>query len=73
VIDLVSSKVQQLTSDTGDNQNPVWSPDGRRIAFSSNRDGKYQIYAMNSDGTDQRRIIYLEGGGYSPSWSQRIE
>ena len=34
----------------------AWSPDGRRIAFVSNRDGSYGIYVMNADGSGQRRL-----------------
>ena len=33
---------------------PSWSPDDRQMAFASNRDGKFQIYAMNSDGSNVR-------------------
>src|SRR5262249_37660892 len=36
---------------------PSWSPDGKRIAFASNRlDNIFQIYVMNSDGSDVRRL-----------------
>src|SRR4051794_11694809 len=40
----------RLDSFNGDDQ-PVWSPDGRRIAFSSHRDGNFEIYVMSLDGT----------------------
>ena len=33
---------------------PAWSPDGRRIAFQSNRDGNYEIYLMNTAGEPPR-------------------
>jgi hypothetical protein len=33
-----------------------WSPDGRKIAFVSNRDGSYGVYVMNADGSGQRRL-----------------
>ena len=32
---------------------PDWSPDGTKIVFVSNRSGKYDIYAMNPDGSGQ--------------------
>ncbi len=35
---------------------PLWSPDGRRIAFVSERDGNAEIYVMNADGSGQRNL-----------------
>ena len=35
---------------------PAWSPDGSRIAFTSNRDGNYEIYVMNADGSNPRNV-----------------
>ena len=46
-----------------------WSPDGRRIAFVSERDGQSEIYVMNADGTDQRRLTFNLGAVRSPRWS----
>lgn len=49
---------------------PTWSPDDRQIAFASNRDGgKFQIYAMNSDGSSPRRLTNDKGEDSAPSWS----
>ena len=47
---------------------PVWSPDGTRIAFSSNRDGNYEIYVMNADGTGQTNLTNSPGNDDQPSW-----
>ena len=35
---------------------PVWSRDGTKIAFTSERDGNAEIYIMNADGTQQTRL-----------------
>src|SRR3990170_107460 len=50
---------------------PTWSPDGRQIAFVSDRTGSPQIYIMNSNGSNVRRIT---SGGYNtdPSWSPNM-
>lgn len=42
-----------LTSFTGAELNPVWSPDHKQIAFQRARNGKLDIYLMNADGTNQ--------------------
>lgn len=57
----------RLTSG-GSNENPVWSPDGRFIAFSSTRAGAADIYVMRADGTQVRRLTW-SGGNTMPSWS----
>lgn len=51
---------------------PNWSPDGTRIAFTSDADGNYEIYDMASDGTDVRQLTFTDppiqhvGPKYSP-------
>ena len=41
-----------LTQHLKSDRSPDWSPDGSRIAFSSDRDGDYEIYVMDADGTN---------------------
>jgi Tol biopolymer transport system component len=53
----------------GHNVDPAWSPDGKQIAFRSNRDGDYEIYAINVDGTNERRLTYSTGMDMQPTWS----
>jgi plastocyanin len=54
---------------------PTWSPDGSRIAFASDLDKdavnywNYEIYVMNADGSDLRRITNHPAVDYTPAWS----
>lgn len=50
------------------NEDPVFSPDGHQIAFQSDRTGRYQIYVMNADGTDQHNISGNHANEYWPNW-----
>ncbi len=47
---------------------PSWSPDGRRIAFSSNRSDPYQIYVMNADGSGVMRAVESPYTDVRPQW-----
>src|SRR5947209_181153 len=59
----------QLTHDSSNDVNPVWSPDGSKIAFESDRDGNYEIYVMNADGSNQTRLTTDPGSDVFPAWS----
>lgn len=47
----------------------VWSPDGTRIAFESNRDGDRELYVVRADGTGLTRLTISPGDDGSPAWS----
>jgi TolB protein len=66
------SEAVNLTHHPAINVSPTWSPDGKQIAFVSDRSGEPQIYVMNSSGSNLKRI---SSGGYStdPSWSPNTE
>jgi len=49
-----------LTNNDALDLNPVWSPDGKRIAFESNRAAFTQIYLMNADGSNVTQLTYDE-------------
>ena len=48
---------------------PAWSPDGTRIAFMTNRDGNQEIYVMDANGSNLRRITRHPGIDATPTWS----
>jgi TolB protein len=69
VLDLTTGKVRQLTSGGGHNESPAYAPNGRHLAFMSNRSGRYQIYTIHRDGRDLRQIT-TAGGNLMPNWSR---
>ena len=50
-----------LTQNTAIDEDPACSPDGRFIAFSSNRSLDYEIWRMRADGTDQVNLTLSSG------------
>jgi len=61
---------QPLIVSTFRDSDPEYSPDGRRIAFTSGRNGSFGIWVSDRDGTNQR--LLFDGGAYvtgSSSWS----
>ena len=48
---------------------PIWSPNSRKIAFLSTRDGNPEIYVMEADGSEQQRLTDTEAPEYDVSWS----
>jgi WD40 repeat protein len=62
--------LRQLTNDFYKDRYPRWSPDGRRIAFQSNRSGNYEIWSINPDGSALERVSYTAPHAASfPVWS----
>ena len=48
---------------------PAWSPDGKEIAFVSDRDGDLEIYRMGADGSTVTRVTDSIGADVEPAWS----
>ncbi len=74
VINPDGSGLHRLTSHAGSETLLARSPDGRRIAFASDRSGPWRIYVIGADGSDEATLT--EGGGnfllqpaFRPAWS----
>jgi tricorn protease len=65
-------EVRQLTDSQGVREfAPAWSPDGRWVAYLSDRSGEYEIYVRPSDGTGNERRVTNDGDiwRFAPVWS----
>ena len=61
--------VTQLTSDPAQDLMPEISPDGRRIAFSSDRHGNWDVFVMSADGGPVTQITFDDAQELHPTWS----
>lgn len=61
---------RRITTTPLENRDPTFSPDSRRIALVSTRDGNEEIYLMNADGSGQTRLTNSARRDFEPSWSR---
>jgi dipeptidyl aminopeptidase/acylaminoacyl peptidase len=64
-VNIDGSDLKQLTSGTGSSSTPRWSPDGKRIAFTTGG----QIWTMKPDGSDREQVTKIYTGAGNPVWS----
>ena len=77
LLDVATREVRALTSGGVDHEAPVWSPDGKWLAFAANRDrdNDYNFYiisdvwVMPSTGGEPRNLTPQPGVAFSPAWS----
>jgi len=63
------SDPRRLTDDPANDMDPTWSPDGKYIAFVSDRDGNKEIYVMKADGTQPINLTRHPSEDWTPAWS----
>ncbi len=59
----------RLTNGPADDRDPVWSPDGTRIAFASHREGNWELYVMDVATGDTHRLTFDLAYEAAPTWS----
>ena len=60
----------RLTHHPANDGEMSWSPDGAQIAFASKRDGNWEIYVMDEDGSNPANLTNNPADDVSPSWSR---
>jgi dipeptidyl aminopeptidase/acylaminoacyl peptidase len=68
VADIARTASRQLTY-SGKDRSARWSPDGKRLAFLSRRDGKSQVYLLSIDGGEARAITHMASDVETMKWS----
>jgi dipeptidyl aminopeptidase/acylaminoacyl peptidase len=74
IVELTTGKVRQLTSGQRDHWHPVWSPDGKSIAYTAkergetDRDSNYEIFVQGVDAGEPKKISTSPGSDDDPDW-----
>ncbi len=69
IIDRDGARLRELTHGNWRDSSPAWSPDGKRIAFLSDRDGTTQIHAMWADTREVAQLTHLTQRPTGLVWS----
>ncbi|HID63663.1 MAG TPA: serine/threonine-protein kinase [Anaerolineae bacterium] len=72
VMDPSGVSVRRLTYNNVDDRHPAWSPDGTQIIFTRQRGagGVWDLYVINSDGSDEQVLLQDRASNMSPAWCQ---
>lgn len=68
VFDLDTEQRTRLTSGAGYDTHGDWTQDGRRIVFTSFRHGNGEIYMIDADGSNERRLTFHPASDFAPDW-----
>lgn len=69
LVNIETGELRRLTDNLVWDIMPNWSPDGKRLAFVSGRDGSDDVFVMNIDGTNTVNLSHDPGLDYAPVWS----
>lgn len=66
VVPVSGGHARQITSNPAYDKAPVWSPDGSKLAFASDRDGAFNVYVTSREGGSAKRITYSNSRAQIP-------
>lgn len=69
IVDVEGKRLRELTPGNWRDSSPLWSPDGKKIAFISDRDGSSQIHIVWLDTREVAQLTHVENTPGSLSWS----
>ena len=69
--DTKSKQMKRITNDWGIDVSPRFAPDGKRLAFVSDRSGTPQVYVTDVQGSAPVRLTYEGRYNTAPTWSPR--
>ncbi|MGQ0736780.1 MAG: TolB family protein, partial [Acidobacteriota bacterium] len=70
LLHFATNNLTRFTSHGANDWWPTWSPDGRRLAFATDREGKSTVYVKNTSGGDESRLLHVPDRGTFPKdWS----
>jgi len=69
ILDIARNSSTRFTFNPANDDNPVWSPDGKNVVFSSNRKDESRLYIKPADGSGEERLL-TEQPGTPTSWSK---
>jgi serine/threonine protein kinase len=70
LLDIDRGLPRRMTADTAFDGRPIWSPDGKQIAFVSTRKGVYDIYLKSVDANDEKPLLESPTGKVVDDWSK---
>ena len=68
-MDTDGANTRRITFEGSYQDSPAWSPKGDKVAYSSLRDGKFDICIVSPDGSDPARVTTNPGNNEYPTWS----
>ena len=68
-LDVSTGALRQVTNAPGDDLAPTWSPDGRHVAFTSDRNGIYNLYVTELASGRTQPLTDVLNGVFAPHWS----